>query len=162
MPHARPSEISLKQLIPYRPGQSGNPNGRAVDYIGHLVRTTQTAQMCYDLLVQVVEGKVRGAQVRDRINAARYLVDRGYGQPPRTIQIEGQVTHTGVLDGQPVSVLRSLLAVVDSIQSPEELSRLLDLATIDRRAVEAEAPGPVTVEAPGTNPTLLDDNRQDE
>ena len=149
-----PSATSLKNLIHYRPGLSGNPNGRAVDLIGHMVRTTGTAQKCYDLLVQVVEGKVRGAQVRDRINAARYLVDRGYGQPPRTLQIEGQVTHTGVLDGQPVSVLRSLLAIADSIQSPEELAKLLDLATIDRRAVEAEAPG--------ANPTLLDDNQQDE
>ena len=97
--------------------------------VGHLVRTSDSGEKCYKLLVSAVEGKLPGIRARDRISAAQYLIDRAYGKAPQEV-IHGQVdSHTGVFDNLPMPKLQGLLKVLDTLETPDQLDELLRLAT---------------------------------
>src|SRR5437764_12444772 len=62
----------------FKPGQSGNPGGRPKRHIGDLSRETRRyAQLALSTLVKIC----RGGLERNRLAAARELLDRGYGRP---------------------------------------------------------------------------------
>jgi hypothetical protein len=46
-----------------------------------------------EFLNSVAMGLVDGASMRDRLEAAKVLLDRGYGRAPVQIEVTGQVTH---------------------------------------------------------------------
>ena len=62
----------------FKPEQSGNPGGRPKRHIGDLSRETRRyAQLALSTLVKIC----RGGLERNRLAAARELLDRGYGRP---------------------------------------------------------------------------------
>ncbi len=44
-------------------------------------------------LVEVQEGRVDAASMKDRLDAAKILLERGFGKAPLTIEVTGQVNH---------------------------------------------------------------------
>lgn len=81
---AENSTISAKRRgpgRPFRPGQSGNPGGRPLGLAERARRATRDGATTVRFMASVLAGKVDGASVRDRIMAATWLCDRGYGKP---------------------------------------------------------------------------------
>ena len=94
-------------------GQSGNPGGRSRRHIGDLSREARRyASLAVSTLVKIC----RNGMERNRLVAARELLDRGYGRPIQMID---------------ASILMKKLSEL----SPEELAgleaRLLTAATAD-------------------------------
>jgi uncharacterized protein DUF5681 len=94
----------------WKPGQSGNPSGRAkvVGEIRALAR--QHTELALQALVEVVKNKK--AHPSARVAAANSILDRGYGRPEAKIELEAR---------PPPEVFCRLPL--------EELTRLFELAT---------------------------------
>ncbi len=68
----------------FKPGQSGNPTGRAGRHIGDLSKEARRyAQLALGTLVRIC----KEGQERNRLSAALALLDRGYGAPVRMLDI---------------------------------------------------------------------------
>ena len=61
-------------LIPFKPGQSGNPGGRPK---GLGTKAREYGDKCIEVLADALDSD----DVKTRIAAARELLDRGYGKP---------------------------------------------------------------------------------
>ena len=77
----------------WKPGQSGNPGGRSPrvgpngETVAELARAhTATA---IETLVEVMSGK--GNEPRDRVAAANALLDRGWGKPKESVDLDARV-----------------------------------------------------------------------
>lgn len=93
-------------LIPWKPGQSGNPSGRPRG-IARVVRDTLGSEgpaRLVRVLLAIVEDD--RAKDRDRIAAARELLDRGYGKAPE---------HAPIVDGDPLEQGPVQAAIADLI-----------------------------------------------
>jgi len=77
----------------WKPGQSGNPGGRSprVGPNGETVAELARAHTkeAIDCLVEVLTGKANEA--RDRIAAANALLDRGWGKPKESVDLDARV-----------------------------------------------------------------------
>jgi hypothetical protein len=69
------SENSVKALIPWKPGQSGNPGGRPKGIAA-------IARQHTDKAVQVLVDGMESPDERVKIAAAKEILDRGYGKAP--------------------------------------------------------------------------------
>lgn len=82
----------------WKPGQSGNPGGRSprVGPNGETVAELARAHTkdAIDCLVEVLTGK--GNEPRDRIAAANALLDRGWGKPKESVDLDARVEGTAV------------------------------------------------------------------
>jgi hypothetical protein len=68
----------------FKPGQSGNPTGRAGRHIGDLSKEARRyANLALGTLVKICKDGVE----RNRLSAALALLDRGYGKPITAIDI---------------------------------------------------------------------------
>lgn len=79
--------------MPFQPGFSGNPRGRPrkAEALAELVRAaTRDGEDPIELLVRVMAGKVRGATVSHRVQAACELLDRGYGKAAAYLEADVQ------------------------------------------------------------------------
>jgi hypothetical protein len=71
----------------FKPGQSGNPGGRAKKAIGNLgAEARKYAGLALSTLVELCEGKHK-AMPRDRLAAANALLDRGFGRPTQALDL---------------------------------------------------------------------------
>lgn len=72
--------------MPFKKGQSGNPGGRkAVPK-----EITIAAQMLCPEAVKTIGDLMRSSDDNNiRLKAANSLLDRGYGRPPQSVQLEG-------------------------------------------------------------------------
>jgi hypothetical protein len=66
----------------FQPGTSGNPGGRPRQHIGDLSRE---ARKYAGLAIGVLVKTARSGQERNKLVAARELLDRGYGRPIQMI-----------------------------------------------------------------------------
>lgn len=66
---------------PFVKGQSGNPGGRPRGLVAEIRTRTNDGVTLVGFMLRVFEGKLRGARLRDRIEAATWLADRGFGRP---------------------------------------------------------------------------------
>jgi hypothetical protein len=92
--------------MPFAKGKSGNPGGRPKGIEARARELTKDGEDCLVFLVQVMTGKIKQrASIHDRIEAARTLLNRGFGR-------EKQVVEVGGPDGGPVNLagLREYLA----------------------------------------------------
>jgi hypothetical protein len=109
--------------MPWQPGQSGNKKGRPPGRTEW--RESVEAQRLRDVAYQTLEQVARGiitAPAKDRVAAARELLDRVEGKAVQAIEMSGP-------DGQPIETRTEKLRRV----SPEGLEQL--------RLIAAEAGG---------------------
>ena len=96
-------------LSPWKPGQSGNPNGRPKgtrDLAGYVLETTDGGKALVDALVSIARGVMpnvavqkssrprKDQQVRpaDQLKAIEMLLDRGFGRSPQQLDIAHSVS----------------------------------------------------------------------
>lgn len=82
----------------WKPGQSGNPGGRSPrvgpngESIAELARAHTTEALA--TLVEVCNAKT--GEHRDRIAAANAILDRGWGKPKESMDLDARVEGSGV------------------------------------------------------------------
>jgi hypothetical protein len=96
------------QRVPGRPfpkGVSGNPGGQPKGLASEIRERTKDGEELVGFVLKVFRGEVCEAKLRDRLEAATWLADRGFGIPTQTLE------HAGT-DGEPlipVGLLQALL-----------------------------------------------------
>ncbi len=73
-------------------GISGNPGGRPKGLAEKVRKATKDGSIIIRLMVAVAEGKAVGGQkptIRDRLDAARWLADRGWGKAVPAMEYGG-------------------------------------------------------------------------
>ncbi len=84
-------------------GISGNPGGRPKGLAEKVRKATKDGSLIIRLMVAVTQGKTVGGQkpkIRDRLDAARWLADRGWGKPIQVMEhggIEGDAIGANVV-----------------------------------------------------------------
>ena len=61
-------------------GQSGNPGGRPVGSHNYIQERTADGSELTDFVLSVFRGE-NGASIKERMDAATWLADRGFGKP---------------------------------------------------------------------------------
>ena len=61
-------------------GQSGNPGGRPVGFRSHIKDSTDEGSELIEFVLSVFRGE-HGEDTRQRMDAATWLADRGFGKP---------------------------------------------------------------------------------
>jgi hypothetical protein len=84
----------------WRKGVSGNPGGRPKGLAHRIRQMTENGQTILDLYLGVATGKIR-APVRDQLQAAAWLTERGWGKTP-------DITLTAELDGETAAAAMAL------------------------------------------------------
>ena len=89
----------------FLPGWSGNPGGRPRGF-GHYIRKqTRDGKELVDLVLTVFRGQTvngRKPTIRDRVEAATWLSDRGFGRPTQPLEVEREGPGFLVLLRQPI------------------------------------------------------------
>lgn len=120
-------------LIPWQPGKSGNPSGRPKGSQGLAARIrerTQDGKVILDYLMSVLTGKEK-ATPKDRLDAAKILLDRGYGKA-----IETQISLTAGAGGELAAQMadeqleRLARQLVASVAKPPESLGFLEEAVV--------------------------------
>jgi hypothetical protein len=90
-------------------GTSGNPGGRPKGLVRAIREQTNDGEALVHFVVEVFRGKVDGVRLRDRLEAATWLADRGFGKPIQALE------HSGT-DGEPLiplTVIQAMIADAD-------------------------------------------------
>ena len=106
-------------------GQSGNPAGRPKRHIGDLSREArQYAHLAVSTLVQIC----RKGMERNRLTAARELLDRGYGRPVQALDLISAGKKLSELTADELAAFEARLmtaAAGDAEPSQDDLFRTL-------------------------------------
>lgn len=103
-----------------------------------VIEQTGGGRAIVDFLMQVQSGLIDGCSIRDRIEASKVLLDRGYGKAPLTIEVTGQVVHAvtsvdvGKLSDDDLGNLRRMLrraVVVPELPAP--VAQVIDDAIVE-------------------------------
>ena len=121
----------------FRPGVSGNPNGRPKRglALAEVVREkTRDGEDPVEFLLRVMKGQIKHAPVADRIAAATELLNRGFGKPLQEVDVGlGHRSHS--LAG----LSRDDLMVL--VEEGREAKRQREVLMLEGEAIEIEAGG---------------------
>ena len=76
----------VENLRPFKPGQSGNPGGRPKGLVSRIRQQTREGEELVDYMLRVFRDE--NASRRDRMQAADWLADRGFGKPTQPTRQE--------------------------------------------------------------------------
>lgn len=108
--------VNARNLTPWRPGQSGNPSGRRKGGTGFakaIREESKDGRELWEFAFSVMRGQVEGASLRDRMDAMKWLADRGFGKVPDAVELEED-------NAEADEQFARAKAIVDAM-SPEEL-----------------------------------------
>jgi hypothetical protein len=88
-----------------RPRAVRRPAGRPKGIIRAIREQTRDGDDLVAFVVRVFRGEVEGVRLRDRLGAATWLADRGFGKPTQGVEFAGK-------DGEPLLSLALVRAVV--------------------------------------------------
>ena len=91
---------------PFQPGQSGNPGGRPRGPVAAIRARTRDGEELVGFMLDVLRGRMPGTHLRDRMAAAEWLADRGFGRP---VQAVGVAMTSPEDDRIPFELLRRLM-----------------------------------------------------
>jgi len=94
---------------PFVPGQSGNPGGRPKGLAGTIRAQTQDGETLVLFMLRVFRGEVDGVRLRDQLEAATWLADRGFGKPHQAMELSGK-------DGEALIPLAAVQAAMAEAQ----------------------------------------------
>jgi hypothetical protein len=66
---------------PFLKGVSGNSGGRPRGFVQAIREATSDGGELVEFMLRVLRGKIPGVRLRDRLEAATWLADRGFGRP---------------------------------------------------------------------------------
>lgn len=81
-----------ENLTPWKPGQSGNPNGRPSGLAKRIREATNEGQDLVDFMSEVFRNERE--KTSDRITAATWLADRCWGRPAQAIELRSDEAGT--------------------------------------------------------------------
>ena len=117
---------TVENLIPWKPGQSGNPSGRPKG-IARQARDLINNDPSRLLNVFLEAAEDPKAKLSDRLIAAREYLDRAYGKAPAYAPMEG--------DGDPLELIdRRISKLVDELAARRQGEALV---STDAGAMEA-------------------------
>jgi hypothetical protein len=101
----------------FAPGQTGNPGGRSKRHIGDLSREARRyAKLAMDTLVRICK---TGTE-RNKLVAAREILDRGYGRPVQMIDASVIQKKLSELSADELAALEARMLTAAADAEPEQ------------------------------------------